>query len=259
MKRYFIRLSYNGTAYHGWQVQENTLSTIQQVLNTMLCRLLNEDVFATGCGRTDAGVHASDFYAHFDTSVDLLADEAHWIFKFNNALPADISIKRILKVKENANARFDAVSRTYRYVVTRVKDPFGSDRSWFIYGELDLDAMNKAAKILFEYSDFSAFAKTNTQTGTNLCKLYIAEWVQEDERLIFTISADRFLRNMVRAIVGTLVLVGKKKISLERFREIIESKERSQAGFSAPARGLFLVKVEYPEDYFKCLNTKENQ
>jgi tRNA pseudouridine38-40 synthase len=250
MKRYFIRLSYNGTAYHGWQVQENTLLTVQQVLNEMLCRLLNEDVFVTGCGRTDTGVHASDFFAHFDTSHDLLADQAHWIFKFNNALPDDISVIQILKVNEKANARFDAISRTYKYVISRKKDPFQFDRAWYIYGDLDVEAMNKAASMLFEYTDFGAFAKSNKQAGTNFCKLYRAEWLQEEDLLVFTISADRFLRNMVRAIVGTIVLAGKKKISLQQFREVIESGERSKAGLSAPAQGLFLVKVEYPENYF---------
>lgn len=250
MKRYFIQLSYNGTAYHGWQVQANTVLTIQQVVNEMLSRLLNETVSVMGCGRTDTGVHASDYYAHFDTSVDLLLDEAHWIFKFNNALPSDIAIHKILKVKETANARFDAIARTYQYVINRRKDPFRVNNACFIYGDLNVDEMNKAAKILFDHIDFSAFAKSNTQTGTNNCKLYKAEWKEENDLLIFTISADRFLRNMVRAIVGTSVMVGKGKISIERFKEIIESKVRSNAGLSAHACGLYLTKVEYPKDYF---------
>ena len=171
MKRYFIQLSYNGTAYHGWQVQENTVLTIQQVINEMLSKLLNEGVTVMGCGRTDTGVHATDYYAHFDTSVDLLADEAKWIFKFNHALPADIAIHKILKVKETANARFDAVARTYQYVINRKKDPFRINSSCFVYGDLNMDEMNKASKVLFDYSDFSAFAKSNTQTGSNICKL----------------------------------------------------------------------------------------
>jgi tRNA pseudouridine38-40 synthase len=250
MKRYFIQLSYNGTAYHGWQVQANTLLTVQQTVNEMLSRLLNEPVSVMGCGRTDTGVHATDYYAHFDTSVDLFADEAKWIFKFNHALPSDIAIHKILKVRENANARFDAVGRTYKYFINRKKDPFNVNTACFIYGDLNVLEMNKASGVLFDFIDFSAFAKSNTQTGTNLCKLYFAEWKVENDLLIFTISADRFLRNMVRAIVGTMLEVGKGKITIEEFREIIESKSRSNAGLSAVACGLYLSKVEYPKDYF---------
>ncbi len=250
MKRYFIQLSYNGTAYHGWQVQLNTLTTIQQTINVMLSKLLNEGVTVMGCGRTDTGVHASDYYAHFDTSINLLEDEAHWVFKFNKALPPDIAIHKILKVKETANARFDAVARTYQYVINKKKDPFRISAACFIYGELNVDEMNKACKILFDYSDFSAFAKSNTQTGSNICKLYKAEWRQEGDVLTFTISADRFLRNMVRAIVGTMLEIGKGRKTLEEFREVIESKQRSNAGLSAHACGLYLMKVDYPEGYF---------
>ncbi len=250
MKRYFIQLSYNGTAYHGWQVQENTYLTVQQVVNEMLSKLLNEAVTVMGCGRTDAGVHASEYFAHFDTSVDLLEDEAWWIFKFNNALPKDIAIQKILKVKENANARFEAVARTYEYHINRTKDPFRIDSSCFIYGDLNVAEMNKAAKVLFDYKDFSSFAKSNTQTGTNLCSLFKAEWREENDLLIFTISANRFLRNMVRAIVGTMLEIGKGKITIEKFIEIIESKDRSRASFSAHACGLYLTKIEYPQDYF---------
>ena len=250
MKRYFIQLSYNGTAYHGWQVQANTLLTVQQVLNEMLSRLLNESVSIMGCGRTDTGVHASDYYAHLDTSIDLLADEARWIFKFNNALPSDIAIHKIFKVKENANARFDAIARTYQYIITRRKNPFLINNACFIYGDIDVEEMNKAAKVLFDFIDFSAFVKSNTQTGTNNCKLYKAEWKEENDQLVFTISADRFLRNMVRAIVGTLLEVGKKKMTIDEFKEVIESKMRSNAGLSAHACGLYLTKVEYPQNYF---------
>ncbi|CAN5327592.1 tRNA pseudouridine(38-40) synthase TruA [soil metagenome] len=250
MKRYFIQLSYSGTAYHGWQVQANTILTVQQVLNDMLSKLLNEEVSVMGCGRTDTGVHASDYYAHFDTSKDLQADPDWWIFKFNNALPDDIAIQKILKVKENANARFDAVARTYQYVINRTKNPFRVNSACFVYGDLNVEEMNKAAKVLFDYIDFSAFAKSNTQTGSNRCKLYKAEWKEENDLLIFTISADRFLRNMVRAIVGTMLEIGKGKINIEKFKEIIESKIRSNAGLSAHAHGLYLTKVEYPIDYF---------
>jgi tRNA pseudouridine38-40 synthase len=250
MKRYFIQLSYNGTAYHGWQVQTNTFLTIQQVINEMLSRLLQEHVAVMGCGRTDTGVHATDYYAHFDTSTDLLADEAKWIFKFNHALPADIVIYKILKVKETANARFDAIARTYQYFISRNKNPFRINSACFIYGDLNVTEMNKACEILFDYKDFSAFAKSNTQTGSNICKIYKAEWTEEKDLLIFTVSADRFLRNMVRAIVGTMLEVGKDKMNMDKFREVIESKIRSNAGLSVHPSGLYLTKVDYPQNYF---------
>ncbi|MES2398303.1 MAG: tRNA pseudouridine(38-40) synthase TruA [Bacteroidota bacterium] len=251
MQRYFIQLSYNGTAYHGWQIQENTYRTVQQVLNEMLSRLLNEPIVITGCGRTDTGVHASEYFAHFDSTIeDLEINQDKWIFKFNFALPTDIAIQKIITVKEKSNARFDAVSRTYQYIINKKKDPFQIDRSCFLYGPLNVEEMNKATKILFDHIDFSAFAKTNTQNLSNNCKIYKAEWKEENDSLIFTISANRFLRNMVRAIVGTLLNVGKGKISIEEFNEIIESKTRSKAGFSAHACGLYLTKVEYPQNYF---------
>jgi tRNA pseudouridine38-40 synthase len=247
VQRFFIQLSYNGTAYHGWQVQENTFQTVQQVLNEMLSRLLNEPVFVTGCGRTDAGVHATEYFAHFDSSVDLMENKAKWIFKFNHALPADIAIHKVIPVNEKANSRFDAVARTYQYFITRKKDPFQIDKACFIYGELNVEEMNKAANVLFDYIDFSAFAKSNTQNHTNNCKIYKAEWRHENDMLVFTISADRFLRNMVRAIVGTLLEVGKGKMNIDGFRKVIESKTRSNAGLSAHACGLYLTKVEYPD------------
>ncbi|MDP1745869.1 MAG: tRNA pseudouridine(38-40) synthase TruA [Bacteroidota bacterium] len=251
MQRYFIQLSYNGTAYHGWQIQENTFRTVQQVLNEMLSRLLNEPIVITGCGRTDTGVHATEYFAHFDSTIeDLEINQDKWIFKFNFALPADIAIQKIITVKEKSNARFDAISRTYQYIINKKKDPFQIDRSCFLYGALNIEEMNKATKILFDHIDFSAFAKTNTQNLSNNCKIYKAEWKEENDSLIFTISANRFLRNMVRAIVGTLLNVGKGKISIEEFNEIIESKTRSKAGFSAHACGLYLTKVEYPQNYF---------
>ncbi len=251
MQRYFIQLSYNGTAYHGWQIQENTFKTIQQVLNEMLSRLLNEPIFVTGCGRTDTGVHAREYFAHFDSTInDLQINQEKWLLKFIHALPADIAIQKIFAVSEKANARYDAVARTYQYIINRKKDPFLIDKACFLYGNINLEEMNKATKLLFDYSDFSAFAKSNTQNLTNICKLYKAEWKEEGELMIFTISADRFLRNMVRAIVGTLLDVGKGKISIEEFKMVIESKTRSKAGFSSHACGLYLTKVEYPQNYF---------
>lgn len=252
MQRYFIQLSYNGTAYHGWQIQENTFQTIQQVLNEMLSKVMNEPVFVNGCGRTDAGVHASEYFAHFDsTKNDLQIDQNKWIFRFNHALPSDIAIQKIIAINQKANARFDAVSRTYQYLINRKKNPFQINKAYFLYGDINLDEMNKATKLLFDYVDFSAFAKSNTQNLTNNCKIYKAEWIEENGMLIFTISANRFLRNMVRAIVGTLLDVGKGKMSIEEFKDVIHSKTRSNAGFSAPACGLYLTKVEYPSKVFE--------
>jgi tRNA pseudouridine38-40 synthase len=251
LQRYFIQLSYNGTAYHGWQLQENTYLTVQQVLNQMLSRLLNEPISIAGCGRTDAGVHASEYFAHFDSTInDLEINQDKWIFKFNHALPADIAIQKVIKVHEKSNARFDAVARTYQYIINRKKDPFQINKSCFLHGPINMEEMNKATKILFDHIDFSAFAKSNTQNLTNNCTIYKAEWKEENGFLIFTISANRFLRNMVRAIVGTLLDVGKGKITMEEFNKIIESKSRSKAGFSAHACGLYLTKVEYPKNYF---------
>ncbi len=245
-KRFFLQLSYNGTAYSGWQIQKNSPHTVQQILNEMLSRLLNEPIAVMGCGRTDTGVHAREYFAHFDTSKeDLIENQAHWILKFNHALPKDIAIQRILKVDEKANARYNAISRTYQYVITKKKTPFEIDKAYFLYGKLDVDLMNQAAKILFEHSDFSAFAKSNTQNKTNICSLYKAEWHETEDLITFTISANRFLRDMVRAIVGTSLEVGKGKMTLDKFKKVIDSKTRSAAGLSAPACGLYLIKVEY--------------
>jgi tRNA pseudouridine38-40 synthase len=249
LQRYFIQLSYDGTAYHGWQIQENTVKTVQQVLNDMLSLLLNEKIVVTGCGRTDTGVHAKDFYGHFDSSVDLLENTDKWIYKFNNALPPDIAIKDIFPVKEDASSRFDAISRTYEYVITRKKDPFEINKAWFLFGSLDVEKMNAAALIMFDHTDFTSFSKVNTQNFTNNCKILKAEWKEENDLLIFTVSADRFLRNMVRAIVGTLIDVGKGKMDLAGFKKVIESKDRSNAGFSVPACGLYLVEIKYPDNF----------
>jgi tRNA pseudouridine38-40 synthase len=246
LQRYFIQLSYDGTAYHGWQVQINTTETVQHALNTTFSKVLNEPIQMLGCGRTDAGVHASDFYAHFESEkTDLLFDEHRWLFKLNHALPKDIALHKIIPVHPSANARFDAVARTYQYIICRKKNPFHVNKACYLYGPLDVGLMNEAAKILFEYIDFSAFAKSNTQNSSNNCKLYKAEWKEEGDFVIFTISANRFLRNMVRAIVGTFLEIGKGKRSINDLRGIIESKDRSKSGASAHACGLYLTKVDY--------------
>lgn len=250
-QRYFIQLSYNGTSYHGWQIQDNTPKTIQQQLNEALSTVLNETIETTGCGRTDTGVHAKDYYAHFDAlNVDLISAKAKWVYKINSVLPADIALKNIIKVNNEASSRFDATSRTYEYLITTVKDPFLIDKAYFFSNELNIDLMNKACKCLFDYIDFSCFSKSNTQTFTNNCKIMKAEWERRGELIVFTIQADRFLRNMVRAIVGTMMDIGKGKMTLEEFKQVIESKNRSEAGFSVPASGLYLLNITYPENYF---------
>ncbi|MBP8067764.1 MAG: tRNA pseudouridine(38-40) synthase TruA [Pedobacter sp.] len=245
-KRYFIEISYNGTSFHGWQTQPNAL-TVQECLDKALSVYFRQTVVTLGCGRTDAGVHATQFYAHFDLLA--IADEAliKAVTGINSLLPYSIAVKRIFAVSAHAHARFDAISRGYQYHIHFEKDPFKLDRSWLYKGELNVVEMNKAAAILLNFTDFSCFSKSNTQTFTNNCKItsaYIEE--QNDGSLVFNITADRFLRNMVRAIVGTLILVGKGEITTTDVAKIIESKNRSNAGQSVPACGLYLVKVEYP-------------
>ncbi|MEJ5992919.1 tRNA pseudouridine(38-40) synthase TruA [Pedobacter sp. Du54] len=244
-KRYFIEISYNGTNFHGWQTQPNAL-TVQECLNKALSVYFRQDVVTLGCGRTDAGVHATQFFAHFDL-LDLATDAmVKAVTGINSLLPYAIAVKRIFAVADDAHARFDATLRAYQYHIHFEKDPFKLDRSWLYKGELDVVEMNKAAAILLNFTDFSCFSKSNTQTFTNNCKITSAYFdVQKEGSLIFNISADRFLRNMVRAIVGTVVLVGKGEITVNDLATIIESKNRSNAGQSVPACGLYLVKVEY--------------
>lgn len=250
--RYFIKLSYAGTAYHGWQVQENTTNTVQQVLNDALSLLLREKVEVTGCGRTDTGVHAREFYAHFDCEKnDLHKEEDHWLYKLNSYLPADIALQRVISVPDDAHARFSAVARTYEYIISTRKNPFLQQWAWQYWKRLGVEKMNEAASVLFEYEDFSAFSKSHTQTKTNNCKIMHARWEAKGDTLVFTIKANRFLRNMVRAVVGTLVEVGQGKMDGEQFRKVIEGKSRTDAGASVPACGLYLTRVEYPESILK--------
>ncbi len=250
--RYFIELAYNGTAYHGWQIQPNAI-TVQECLDKALSIYFRQPIASLGCGRTDAGVHAKEFYAHFDLEIPEQAERAaksvnpeNAVTGINSLLPYDISVKRILKVANDAHARFDATERAYQYHLHFHKDPFKLDRSWLYKGSLEVSNMNEAAKILLTHTDFSCFSKSNTQTFTNNCKVIEARFEAVDDGLVFTIKADRFLRNMVRAIVGTLVRVGKNEIDLSQFIEIIESKDRSNAGQSVPACGLYLTRVIYP-------------
>jgi tRNA pseudouridine38-40 synthase len=247
-QRYFIELSYNGTDYHGWQVQPNAV-TVQKCLDKALSTYFRQPIITLGCGRTDAGVHATQFYAHFDVVQESELRPLNFgrsVTSLNSLLPYQISVKRIFEVESTAHARFGATERAYHYHIHFHKDPFKLDRSWLYKGDLDVVAMNEAAEILLKHTDFSCFSKSNTQTFTNNCKITEAHFQVKDESLLFTIRADRFLRNMVRAIVGTLVRIGKNEINLEQFKEIIESKNRSNAGQSVPACGLYLVSVVYP-------------
>lgn len=242
-----MQLSYLGKNFHGWQVQPNATS-VQEKLNKTLAVILNDNaVYLVGAGRTDTGVHAREMWAHFDFEDDL---PENLLYRWNSFIGRDIVIRKIVKVKEDAHARFAAVSREYEYFISTLEDPFEQDFSWFVGQPLDLGKMREAAEMLFNYEDFSAFSRSNTQTKTNICRIMKAEWEKRDSKLIFKIKADRFLRNMVRAIVGTLVEIGLGKRPVEEFASIIESKDRTQAGESAPAHGLFLTAVEYPETIF---------
>lgn len=246
MKRYFIQLSYKGTNYHGWQIQPNAIS-VQEVVEKTLSTVLRQIVEVVGAGRTDTGVHASFFMLHFDLNEELNNLE-NLVYKLNSLLPTDIAIQKIWQVSNDLHARFSAVSRTYKYYISTKKNPFKADTSFKYLLPLDIGKMNEAARILAEYEDFTSFSRLHTDVKTNNCKILWAEWEVLNTQLIFTIKADRFLRNMVRAIVGTLLEVGKGKLSLSDFRKIIEAKDRGAAGASAPAKGLFLVDVEYPEE-----------
>ncbi len=244
--RYFIKLAYNGTHYHGWQYQPNAAS-VQETLNKAFSVLLNTDINLMGAGRTDTGVHATEMYAHFDFEAEL--NIPILVHKLNSFLPKDITVYEIIPVHEEAHTRFDATKRTYEYHINTVKNPFTQELSWYFNQKLDVDLMNKAAGILLKHTDFQCFSKVNTDVNTFDCTIFEASWKTEKDSLIFTISANRFLRNMVRAIVGTLVNVGLQKITLDDFTAIIDSKSREKAGFSVPAHGLYLTKIDY--DYLK--------
>ncbi|MBR4774349.1 MAG: tRNA pseudouridine(38-40) synthase TruA [Bacteroidales bacterium] len=245
MGRYFIHLAYNGANYNGWQTQPG-LPTVQQTLEEALGTLLRQPIAVVGCGRTDTGVHASDFYAHFDYGGQESVDGGRLAFKLNNFLPSDIAIFGIFPVADNAHARFDATARTYQYHVSDRRLPFRQGQYCRIYFKPDLDRMNEAARLLMQYDDFTSFAKLHTQVKTNICHLSEAHWDTVGEEWVFTIRSNRFLRNMVRSVTGTLLDVGRGKLSLEGLKEIIERKDRCAAGVSMPACGLFLTKVEYP-------------
>ncbi len=251
--RYFIELQYDGTEFKGWQIQPNG-TTVQAELENALKIILQEEISVTGAGRTDTGVHARYFVAHFDSQNNMEMEELTQLtFKLNRFLPASINIQNIRLVKTDAHARFDALCRTYKYYISEQKNPFLEKYAWYVYGKLDIQLMNKASEALKHYDDFTSFSKLHSQTKTNLCKISFAQWKYENDTLVFTITADRFLRNMVRAIVGTLVDLGRGHITYEDFHHIILSKERQKAGQSVSAKGLFLEDITYPKSIFDLI------
>ncbi len=250
LNRYFIRLSYLGTNYHGWQTQPNAVS-VQELLQDTLGLVLRQKTTVTGAGRTDTGVHARDFYAHFDTTLSATeVNDKQLCFKLNRILPPDIAVSDILPVSATAHARFDAVSRTYQYFIATKKDPYNANTAWLFERYLDIGAMKKSTEILFKHTNFASFSRSNTQVKTFDCQIMKAEWRQQDHLIIFEIRANRFLRNMVRALVGTMVDVGLGKLTPEAFEEIVLSQDRRNAGYSAPAKGLHLFEIAYPEAIF---------
>ena len=245
--RYFIELSYNGAAYHGWQRQPNAIS-VQEVLENALQLMLKEEIAIVGAGRTDAGVHAKQIFAHFDTASQVNSFEL--TRKLNSYLPNDIAIKDIHSVTDDAHARFDALMRSYQYLVHYNKNPFNHDLSYYFKLPLDLNRMNDACKLLYNYENFKCFSKSKTDVKTYNCTITKAAWEQTSDGLVFHITANRFLRNMVRAIVGTLIEIGLGKLSLEDFETIIKSQDRSSAGASVPGHALYLTEVTYPKTIF---------
>ena len=247
--RYFIELSYNGKNYHGWQVQPNA-NSIQESLSKAVETILRKKITLTGAGRTDAGVHAEEMYAHFDIENELDTFEVR--NRLNAFLPDDIVIKYVFLVDNEAHTRFDAIKRSYEYRIWLGRNPFLIDTTWQIYQQsLNIDKMNEAAAVLLNYTNFKCFSKSKTDVKTYNCKITNAKWKLDGGLLTFCITSDRFLRNMVRAIVGTLVDIGLEKITIKDFISIIESQDRTKAGFSVPAQGLFLTKVDYPKALFK--------
>ena len=252
--RYFIEIAYNGKNYFGWQRQPNQIS-VQQVLEESLSTVLRQEIKLVGAGRTDTGVHAKQLMAHFD--FDIIENKERFIFRINSFLPPDIAIKNLFLVQDDAHARFDALERTYQYVIGIGKDPFSHDFAYQVYNKPDIDWMNGAADLLLHHKDFQCFSRSKTDVKTYNCSVKEAYWKEKDDKLIFTITADRFLRNMVRAIVGTILDVGYGKKNLEDFRKILNSRSREEAGASAPANALYLVKIVYPKATF--MNYKESE
>ena len=242
--RFFIELSYKGANYHGWQAQPNAKS-VQEEINKGLSTILNKRIGVMGAGRTDSGVHANQMFAHFDCDIDFLV--ADIVFRLNRFLPSDIAVHDIFKVRDDANCRFDAISRTYEYHIIQKKDPF-NETAYLFEKELDIEAMNQACQYILGKKDFTSLSKANTQTFTNNCDIIFAKWEMINSSIIFSIKSDRFLRNMVRAIVGTLLEVGIGKIKPHDISRIIDAKNRNESGSSVPPHPLFLISVEYPNN-----------
>jgi tRNA pseudouridine38-40 synthase len=248
--RYFADVSWDGNLYNGWQVQPNA-ATIQETMEKAFSTLFKRKVSLTGAGRTDTGVHAISYTLHVDIEPeDVLPEVDQLIYKLNRILPPDIALNVFRKVKDDAHARYSAVARSYEYRICRKKDPFALQRAWIMERPLDLVLMNEVTRILFDYNDFQCFSKVNTQVNHYRCQIIEAHWREEDHFLIFSIKADRFLRNMVRAIVGTIVEAGLGKTSAGEFRNIIESKSRSMAGYSVPGSGLYFMGADYEQSVF---------
>lgn len=245
--RYFFEISYNGTHYNGWQSQLNARG-VQTVVEETMTKLFREKIEITGSGRTDTGVHCEQQFFHCD--IGKTFDEAQYIQKLNSFLPKDIAIQSIRKVNENASARYDAIERSYRYEITRSKNPFLEGLAWHYFKDADLPTMNQAAALLIGEHDFECFSKVKTDVNHFRCDVKRAEWKQEGDRLYFLITANRFLRGMVRAVVGTLLDVGTHKISMKDFQNIIKSRDRKRAGANVPPYGLYLTKVKYPQSVF---------
>lgn len=250
MNRYFVEISYLGKNYFGWQVQPNA-NTVQAEIEKAFSLILRQTISVVGAGRTDTGVHSLVFFAHFDCALELnLSTKNGFIYNVNQVLPCDIAVNRIVRVHPEAHARFSALSRTYKYYISQQKNPFTKNTTWQYSLNLDVGLMQQAAAMLLKVSDFSSFCKQGSDVKTNVCTVTCAEWTKEGDTLVFTIRSNRFLRDMVRSIVGTLVDVGRGKTSLSEFSSIIEQRDRGAAGTSAPACGLMLVDVEYPEDIY---------
>ena len=243
MPRYFLELSFKGTNYSGWQIQQNA-NSVQAVINNALTVLCGKETECTGCGRTDTGVHAKQFFAHFDAYE--LNDPDQFLYQLNAILPVDVAIHKLHKMHEEAHARFDAIARTYQYFIHHEKNPFVNEYSWYRSFELDLEKMNEACKLLYSYNDFSCFSKSRHQQKTNVCNIEHALWTKNEDQLLFTITANRFLRGMVRAVVGTMMQIGTNQISVDEFEKVLQSKDRREAGASVPAHGLFLTRIVYP-------------
>lgn len=243
MNRYFIKLAYNGRDYHGWQMQKNATTVQGVITNALMLLLKDKSIEIVGCGRTDTGVHAREYFAHFDTETGF--NPVTLKAKLNRFLPKSIVVYNIYCVPDDLHSRFSAVSREYKYYISNVGDPFENEYFWQVSTDLNVEKMNEACDMLFDYIDFTSFSKLHSQTKTNNCKIMYARWEKSDDRLIFTIKADRFLRNMVRAIVGTMIEIGSEKMSFEQFQAVITSKNRSNAGASVPAHALFLNKIDY--------------